>query len=831
MKKNKLIFALSMAWTASITGCNSGDANENVVRNMFAVGDMFEGLEDGDPVEGNVATNDQGEDLTYSLNGSSMANGVLSFNDDGSFVYTPNPDFFGTDSVTYVATQTSTGETDTATLRINIVNDFETLDEYGWKVERVDEFDAETIDAQWETANASLAEGNLVLTASLDSPATIQSNQITRIDGNSVGRIEASIQIPEGKDVNSVFSLMPVSDSYNGKNTLFMLQGNTSGLKAGAHYGTGLTSAVKFNEDSVAASTSELHTYAIEWEPEQIRWYIDGYHVHTVNTLNLWGYTGEGEQAVIDNNGPFDQDLQIALSLSSTNADSSAQMLVDYVKVWTCDPSVATDITNCASAVKSSVSKLASDRIESLGPVMTEVFVDGYLDNNGNKLSDLTPLMWHNTDEIVEPAITNFNGPTIEIIENDDEHGLVIDVSHPDGDANVGIALPGVEIIGLEPTLSFDMYIDSANTTTETLDIRMETGWPYMGMLVWNVADLPLDTWFTYSIPVSEFVESPFLAPDWLTWLPGVSTGDPLPLDTSNVNSLLVIEFHGGIHMQLDNIKLSCISNESCVQSPMPVQVPAEYEPSTIYEAEEWDEVGGDVAIEDTQDSSGGQNVGWIDAGEYLVYTISAPVEGIYQMDYRLASGTGSDGFTMSINGQVIDTQTVENTGGWQNWVTQSSPEFNLTVGQHTVRFDFLGGGINFNYFELNSPLFEIFLEAESFDFSAAGVDVQTEETLDENGGLNVGWIDAGDYLEYDVNIPVTGKYKITYRVASNGGSEGFETSLNGTLVHTQTVADTGGWQNWSSVTAEVELEAGEQVLRLDFVGGAINVNWIQITN
>ena len=84
-------------------------------------------------------------------------------------------------------------------------------------------------------------------------------------------------------------------------------------------------------------------------------------------------------------------------------------------------------------------------------------------------------------------------------------------------------------------------------------------------------------------------------------------------------------------------------------------------------------------------------------------------------MDYRVASGTGSDGFTMSINGEVFDTQTVENTGGWQNWVTQSSPEFNLTAGQHTVRFDFIGGGINFNYFELNSPLFEIFLEAEMY--------------------------------------------------------------------------------------------------------------------
>src|SRR5207344_3369561 len=55
---------------------------------------------------------------------SSTTNGTLSFNADGSFTYTPNSDFFGSDSFTY---QVNDGELDsglaTVSITINAVND------------------------------------------------------------------------------------------------------------------------------------------------------------------------------------------------------------------------------------------------------------------------------------------------------------------------------------------------------------------------------------------------------------------------------------------------------------------------------------------------------------------------------------------------------------------------------------------------------------------------------------------------------------------------------------------------------------------------------------
>ncbi|MGL1958263.1 MAG: carbohydrate-binding protein [Colwellia sp.] len=858
MIENKLLLALSLTVATSLTACGGGDADQNVVRNLFAVGDIVEGLEDGDPIEGDVSENDQGEDLTYALaDNSETGNGTLVFNGDGTFTYTPNADFSGKDSYTYIVNQSTTGETDTAVLTINVLSDFETLAEAGWVNRWHDDFDGDSLDSNiWVADNAIVTDGNLVISAQDDITAEVKT-----VEKLPYGRFEASIQLPADTDVYAAFTAIPMADMYDGDNRFDAFELTNNDMIAGAHYGLGLVNGVSYNNDTVVAASNEFHTYAVEWNEEKIRWYFDGKHIYTVDTLNLWAYNMVDGEVVAnvyspdEPAGPFNQDLQLAFTLASSSAEP-IDMLVDYVNVFTCDPTIAPEITACAAKLSSAIDKVASDRIPTISSVTTELFKDGVFDKEDKKTSDLELLSWHYIDEkdiTVENnpiSIGIYNEATVEIITLENEHDLVIDVSHAEGDANIHISAANVELIGHDAILSFDMYIDSANTLTETLDIKMETAWPYLGMLTWNVTcptvedseidneaevevepipcvPLTLDTWVTYVIPVSDFINAPFIAPDWLNWIPGIVEGDALPLDTSDITSLLTVEFHGGVHFQLDNIQLSCISNESCIQGPLAVLASASAAPSTTYQAENWDEAG-EVEVEDTADEGGGQNVGYIDPDDFLQYTITAPSDGTYSIDYRLASSGGSDGFELSIDGSVVDIQTVEDTGGWQEWATQSSVEFELTAGEHTVRYDFIGGSINFNWFEVFEPVFEIFIEAESFE--EAG-EVELEDTADEGGGQNVGYIDPGDFLQYTVNIPADGTYNITYRIASSGGSEGFETTVGGVVVDTQTVEDTGDWQNWASQTAVVDLVAGEQTLRLDFLGGSININWIKITN
>ncbi|MGV0795300.1 cadherin-like domain-containing protein, partial [Mycolicibacterium sp. XJ1819] len=52
------------------------------------------------------------------------ANGTLELNADGSFTYTPNQDFYGTDTFTYMANDGELdGNTATVTITVNPVND------------------------------------------------------------------------------------------------------------------------------------------------------------------------------------------------------------------------------------------------------------------------------------------------------------------------------------------------------------------------------------------------------------------------------------------------------------------------------------------------------------------------------------------------------------------------------------------------------------------------------------------------------------------------------------------------------------------------------------
>ena len=818
---NKIRAAQCFLLAASLTACGggggagAGDADQNVVRTLFAVGDVVEAVEDGGPVDGDVSSNDRGGTFTYSLvDGSSVENGTLEFNEDGTFIYTPNPDFFGTDSVDYVATDSASGESDTATLTIVVENDFEQIEEYGWNLVWSDDFNGETLDAaMWSGVNASLSSGSLVIAAQEG-----VTSSVTGLNSLKYGRVEAVVRAPAGENVQAVFKLAPVNDLHDGLNVLTGVESDSGAVTAAAHYGIGLTSGITMNAEVIETLATEFHTYAIEWGEDEIRWYIDGAHVHTVDTLHTWAYNMSGDQVVADNDGPFNQNMQVVFELAASGDDLPASILVDQIKVWSCDLTVELTVEACASAEKTKVSKLASDRIESVGPVTTEIYAGGYYDTvTGAKISDLPPLAWHYTEDILELSISNPGATDVEpedAIEG--ERGDVLDISNQSGTASIAITTAPVELIGLDIALNFDMYVDSANTAAESLQISMHSAGDGKGVATWFLADMAVDQWVSYSIPVVDLVNSPALA-----------EGVEMPLDIEAVTALMGIDLIGSAHLQLDNIHLSCINSEGCIQGPLGRQSEAAPKAEPIrYEAESYISISG-AGVQETLDEGGGQNIAFVNDGDSVVYTINAPGIGPYTIDYRVASEGGSAGFEVSIDGVVVDQQEVPDTGGWQNWTTITSAEFELVVGIYTLQIDFIGDGQNLNWFELQPPITEIFIEAEDFDDESG---IGLEDTADEGGGQNIGYIHEGDYVEYSFNVPSDGTYLIEYRLASNMDSFGFDTTIGGVVVDTQTLLATGGWQEWITQSAEIELTAGDQLMRLDFLGGELNINWIRLT-
>jgi cytochrome c len=83
---------------------------------------------------------------------------------------------------------------------------------------------------------------------------------------------------------------------------------------------------------------------------------------------------------------------------------------------------------------------------------------------------------------------------------------------------------------------------------------------------------------------------------------------------------------------------------------------------------------------------------------------------------------------------------------------------------------------------------------------------VQTEATSDEGGGQNIGFITDGDYYGYEP-MNLTGIDAVQLRVASQtigGIIEIHAHHPDGPLVGTATVEPTGGWQSWTTVTAQL---------------------------
>ncbi|MBN8432051.1 carbohydrate-binding protein [Microbulbifer salipaludis] len=117
-------------------------------------------------------------------------------------------------------------------------------------------------------------------------------------------------------------------------------------------------------------------------------------------------------------------------------------------------------------------------------------------------------------------------------------------------------------------------------------------------------------------------------------------------------------------------------------------------------------------------------------------------------------------------------------------------------------------------------------VEAESY---CAMSGIQLEDTSDNGGGQNVGWTDSGDWLDYRVDVPQDGEYTLTYRVASTANTAQLRLLANGAQAADTSLPNTGGWQNWQSVSTSVSLSAGTQTLRLQVAGPGFNLNWFEL--
>jgi beta-glucosidase len=267
------------------------------------------------------------------------------------------------------------------------------------------------------------------------------------------------------------------------------------------------------------------------------------------------------------------------------------------------------------------------------------------------------------------------------------------------------------------------------------------------------------------------------------------------------------------------------------------------------------------VDLETTTDTGGGNDLGWTATGQWFNYTVDVATAGTYTVGLRYAAPSAvTDGLHIAnasgtnLSGSV----SLAATGGWQDWATADATVTlpagvqTLTVYQdnggwnlHNLAFTLAGGSTEAPYGGTAAAVPGT-VQAENYDTGGQGVaynvasvngsansyrsdGVDLEATTDTGGGDDLGWTAAGQWFKYTVSVAGAGTYAVSFRLAAPSAvTDGLHlansagTNLSGDI----NIPATGGYQDWTTVTADVTLPAGTQTLTLDQDNGGWNINY-----
>jgi hypothetical protein len=135
------------------------------------------------------------------------------------------------------------------------------------------------------------------------------------------------------------------------------------------------------------------------------------------------------------------------------------------------------------------------------------------------------------------------------------------------------------------------------------------------------------------------------------------------------------------------------------------------------------------------------------------------------------------------------------------------------------ANYDTGGQGVAYNVTSVNGT---------ANSYRSDGVDL--EVCSDTGCGYDIGWTAGGQWFNYTVDVAAAGTYSVGLRLSSPYGvTDGLHianaagTNLSGPIA----VPNTGGYQDWTTVTASVTLPAGVQTLTVDQDSTGWNIHYL----
>ncbi|MBY0013140.1 carbohydrate binding domain-containing protein [Paenibacillus typhae] len=209
---------------------------------------------------------------------------------------------------------------------------------------------------EWYTddeKNVKETDGNLVITAHKESVGgkdyTSSRIKTKGLFSKKYGKFEIRAKAPTGKGMWPAIWMLPENYEYgnwaaSGEIDIMEGWGSRPNTVAGTiHYGGFWPDNVYSGKEYVFpdnGTIADYHTYSIEWEPGEIRWYVDGV---LFQTKNDWYSISVGQPANNAYPAPFNQEFHLLMNLAvGGNFDGNPtpetkfpqSMSVDYVRVY-----------------------------------------------------------------------------------------------------------------------------------------------------------------------------------------------------------------------------------------------------------------------------------------------------------------------------------------------------------------------------------------------------------------------------------------------------------------------------------------------------------------
>ena len=221
----------------------------------------------------------------------------------------------------------------------------------------------------YRAQNVTVTGGNLIITSRDESygGADFTSGKIHTRGKRAFlyGRVEMRAKLPAGGGMWPAFWMMPQDEAYGGwaaSGEIDIMESANAATSVGGalHFGgtwPGNTSTSGSYSLGGASFADGFHLYAVEWEPDTIRWYVDGVQFLTRTSEQWYSSAAPGNPRA-----PFDQPFYIILNTAvggyytgctdpgCVTASLPQQFLVDYVRVYEDLPNLAPTVAVTAPA-------------------------------------------------------------------------------------------------------------------------------------------------------------------------------------------------------------------------------------------------------------------------------------------------------------------------------------------------------------------------------------------------------------------------------------------------------------------------------------------------